>query len=235
MTDKKWFDQLTLELRLRQVPGVAIGDTVASARELLSDTGQSAEEAFGSARVYAASLDFPGELSSPWRNGTLWPSVAGLLAFLLFSQAIVAWAEREALLFSPAQLAFLAIPVLAIALLPLYLNAAMRHLWALILLVVVGGISGLLASIASPDDVASAWLVLDAAQWMIGSFTAMVLLAVGNTVRTARRGSRDDIVEPFHARSSRSVRSARWGAAFINWLFPLLGVVLFAVVALATR
>jgi hypothetical protein len=189
MTDKKWFDQLTLELRLRQVPGVAIGDTVASARELLSDTGQSAEEAFGSARIYAASLDFPGELSSPWRNGTLWPSVAGLLAFLLFSQAIVAWAEREALLFSPAQLVFLAIPVLAIALLPLYLNAAM----------------------------------------------AMVLLAVGNTVRTARRGSREDIVEPFHARSSRSVRSARWGAAFINWLFPLLGVVLFAVVALATR
>ena len=56
-TDKKWFDELVLELRLRQVHGRAIGDTVASAHELLADTGQRAEEAFGPARVYAAALE----------------------------------------------------------------------------------------------------------------------------------------------------------------------------------
>ena len=45
--DKKWFDQLVMELRLRQVHGSAIGDTIASTRELLGDTGQRAEERSG--------------------------------------------------------------------------------------------------------------------------------------------------------------------------------------------
>ena len=51
--DRKWFDQLVMELRMRRVHGSAIGDTVASARELLGDTGQQPEEAFGPARSCA--------------------------------------------------------------------------------------------------------------------------------------------------------------------------------------
>ena len=85
-SDKKWFDQLVMELRLRQVHGSAIGDTVASAKELLSDTGQQAEEAFGPARDYAAALELPAAPKHDWVRKALWPSLLGLLAFLLFNQ-----------------------------------------------------------------------------------------------------------------------------------------------------
>jgi hypothetical protein len=128
-TDKKWFDELVLELRLKQVYGTAIGDTVASARELVADTGQSAEDAFGPARDYAAALDLPRAPQYEWMRTALWPSMIGLLAFLLFTQAAAAWALSEPLLFSPAQLVLIAAPVVAIALLPLYLTALVRRIW----------------------------------------------------------------------------------------------------------
>lgn len=50
MTDDAWIEYFTVELRLRRVSGPAIGDAVASVRELLADSGEGAEEAFGPAR-----------------------------------------------------------------------------------------------------------------------------------------------------------------------------------------
>jgi len=120
--DKKWFDQLVMELRLRQVHGSAIGDTIASTRELLGDTGQRAEEAFGPARDYAAALELPSEPKHDWVRKALWPSLLGLLAFLLFNQAMVSWTRSEPLLVSPAQLALLATPVVFLAFLPLFVR-----------------------------------------------------------------------------------------------------------------
>ncbi|TFD62149.1 hypothetical protein E3T39_03885 [Cryobacterium suzukii] len=54
-----WLDDLTIELRLLDVPGTAIGDAVASAREFLADSGARAEESFGSPARYAVELDLP--------------------------------------------------------------------------------------------------------------------------------------------------------------------------------
>ena len=50
---RAWLDELTLELRLKDVGGRDIGDAVASAREFLSDAGVPAREVFGAPRVYA--------------------------------------------------------------------------------------------------------------------------------------------------------------------------------------
>lgn len=36
-TDETWIEMFILELRVRRVPGAAIGDAVASVRELLAD------------------------------------------------------------------------------------------------------------------------------------------------------------------------------------------------------
>jgi hypothetical protein len=149
-SDRKWFDQLVMELRLRQVHGSAIGDTVASARELLSDTGQQAEEAFGSARDYAAALELPSA-----------PKQLGLLAFLLFNQAVVSWTQSELMLVSPAQLALLATPVALIALLPLYLDAVIRRIWVLVALTAICAVAGLLSAFLTPTAQAEAWLTID--------------------------------------------------------------------------
>jgi hypothetical protein len=229
-TDKKWFDALVLELRLRQVYGSAIGDAVASARELLADTGQSAEEAFGPARDYAASLDLPSAPQHEWMRTALWPAMIGLLAFLLFTQAAAAWSLAEPLLFSPVQLALLAAPAVAVALLPLYLAAIVRSVWATAALVVFGGASGFLASVVAPSTAAEAWLVLDPVPWLVGCAAVMVALSIWNTVRSGRPGSGDEIVDPLAEEPAGSGLGSRAVLLITSWLFPVLALMMLGFV-----
>ncbi|KFF59114.1 hypothetical protein JF66_13740 [Cryobacterium sp. MLB-32] len=219
-SDKKWFDELVLELRMRDVFGHAIGDAVASARELVSDTGQSAEETFGPARAYAASLDLPRGSGRDWVTRGLWTSMFGLLAFLMFVQAIGAWVQDEPLLMSPAQLVLAAALGGLVALLPLYILAAVRRPWLLAVLLGAGAGSGFLWSALTPAP-AEAWLVLDPLPWLVASGLAMVLLSVVNTIQTLRRGSLDDITEPIPGRPAAGVLGRRVFVMFANWLFPL--------------
>lgn len=222
-SDKKWFDELTLELRLRQVHGSAIGDTLASVRELLHDTGQSAEEAFGPAREYADSLDLPADPDHDWLRRSLWPSLVGLLAFLLFNQAVMSLVRAEQMLVSPAQLALLLVPVVLIALLPLYIDAAVRHFWILLVLVMMGSLSGVFSAVVAPRTTAEAWLAVDPLPWVIGSTFVMIAQSVLNTVRTVHSTSDDAITDPLSAG-----RSTGTGATVFlhltNWLFPILAL-----------
>jgi len=231
-TDKKWFDELVLELRLQQVYGKAIGDTVASARELLADTGQSAEEAFGPARDYASALELPRAPQYEWMRTALWPAMIGLLAFLLFTQAAAAWAQSEPLLFSPAQLALIAAPVVAIALLPLYLAALVRRIWAVVALVVFGGLAGFLASVVAPTTRAEAWLALDPVPWLVGCALVMVSLSILLTVRSRRPGSGDEIIDPLADVPAGAGLGVRVGMLITNWLFPLFSLVMLGFVSL---
>ncbi|MDR6985947.1 hypothetical protein J2Y66_000410 [Paenarthrobacter nitroguajacolicus] len=231
-TDQKWFDELILELRLRQVHGEAIGDAVASVRELLADTGQQAEEAFGPARSYAAELELPTAPKHEWVRKALWPAALGLLAFLLFNQAVVPWVRSEPMLVSPAQVVFLAIPVVVIALLPLYLTAAVRRIWVLVVLVALCVMSGLLSGVAAPTNRADAWLELNPLPWLASSAAIMVLLSIINTVRGL--GGGDDIVDPRpDTRPSVGVRT-RILAFVANWLFPIFAMAMFGL-AVALR
>jgi hypothetical protein len=221
-TDKKWFDELVLELRLRQVHGSAIGDTVASARELLGDTGQRAEEAFGPARVYAAALELPSAPQNEWVRRALWPSLLGLLAFLLFNQAVVSWVRSEQMLVSPAQLALVATPVVLIAFLPLYLTAVIRRIWALMALSAICALAGLLSGVVAPTAQAEAWLAIDPLPWLIGSALIMVVLSIMNTIRSLRPNN-DDIVDPRSTTHSNGT-GTKIIVVITNWLFPLLAL-----------
>lgn len=233
-SDKKWFDQLVMELRLRQVHGSAIGDTVASAKELLSDTGQQAEEAFGPARDYAAALELPAAPKHDWVRKALWPSLLGLLAFLLFNQAVVSSTRSELLLVSPAQLALLATPVVLVAFLPLYLDTIVRRIWVCIAITAVCALAGVMSGVATPTDQAEAWLALDPLPWLIGSALVMVALSVRNTIRSSSTTDDDDITDP----SSGAVSSTGTGARVIvqvtNWMFPILALAMLGL-ALALR
>jgi hypothetical protein len=221
--DKKWFDELVLELRLRQVHGSAIGDTVASARELLGDTGQRAEEAFGPARVYAAALELPSAPQHEWVRRALWPSLLGLLAFLLFNQAVVPWVRSEQMLVSPAQLALVAAPVVLIAFLPLYLTAAIRRIWVLIVLSAICAVAGLLSGAVAPTSQAEAWLAIDPMPWLTGSAVIMVVLSVMNTIRSSRPAD-DDILDPRSATTHSNGTGSKIIVLVTNWLFPLLAL-----------
>ena len=233
-SDKKWFDELTVELRMRDVFGHAIGDAVASARELLIDTGQSAEEAFGPARAYAASLDLPRGSGRDWVTRGLWTSMFGLLAFFLFVQAVGAWIQDELLLITPAQLVLAAALGGLVALLPLYLLAAIRRPWLLVLLIAIGAGCGFLWSAMRPATSAEAWLSLDPLPWLLGSAVAMVLLSVWNTIQTLRRGNIDDITEPIPAQPAAGIRGRRVFVMLTNWLFPLFAAIMLCGVVLLT-
>lgn len=129
MTDKTWIDLFILELRLRRVPGAAIGDAVASVRELLADSGQSAEDAFGPAREYAASLDLPTMNPKQQALKTVLLPVLGLFAFLVFALASTAWFAGNAVLLSVPQALVLSIPLLLTVLFsfPFYPRAVVRQ------------------------------------------------------------------------------------------------------------
>jgi hypothetical protein len=223
-TNKKWFDEFVLELRLRQVPGEAIGDAVASARELLIDTGQRAEEAFGPARGYAAELEMPTAPKYEWVRKALWPSLLGLLAFLLFNQAVVPWVRSDVMLVSPAQAAFLATPLVVIAFLPLYIAAAVRRIWLLMLLVAVCALSGLLSGVLAPTTRADAWLALNPLPWLIGSAATMVVLSFVTTIRSLSADS-DDIIDPSNNTSNNDARK-KPVMLITNWLFPIFALVM---------
>ncbi|MCC3268349.1 hypothetical protein MUG94_14615 [Arthrobacter gengyunqii] len=86
---KHWFDDLVVELRLQDVPGDAIGDAVASAREFLADSGGTPIEVFGSARAYAESLDLPRNPASlSGMAALLVPTCLGLLGFFAVAAAV---------------------------------------------------------------------------------------------------------------------------------------------------
>ena len=86
---KRWFDDLVVELRLQDVPGDAIGDAVASAREFLADSGGTPAEVFGSARAYAESLDLPRNRESRSDLAALLiPTCLGGLGFFAVAAAV---------------------------------------------------------------------------------------------------------------------------------------------------
>lgn len=82
----QWYEDLVLELRLRDIRGEAIGDAVAAARSHCDDSGETPVAAFGDAREYGRSLEFSRsdvvETSLPEWGRVLAPVAAGLVGFL---------------------------------------------------------------------------------------------------------------------------------------------------------
>ncbi|WP_226347053.1 hypothetical protein [Agilicoccus flavus] len=85
--DRKWIEEMILQLRLRDVRGGAIGDAVAQIESHCALSGESAAEAFGDPRDYARSLDFPAHETehtdlAGWAR-VLVPILAGVAALVL--------------------------------------------------------------------------------------------------------------------------------------------------------
>ncbi|SEO14057.1 hypothetical protein [Cryobacterium luteum] len=233
MTDDTWIEYFTVALRLRRVSGTAIGDAVASVRELLADSGQSAEEAFGPALEYSASLDLP--IINPREQAlrTVLLPVLGLFTFLVFSLASTAWFDRDLILISGPQMLLLAIPVVLTLMFafPFYPRAVIRQRWLPAVLVLVAGASSALATLVAPASASDAWLVFSALPMLVGTATVLVVLSVIGTVATLRSRDDDEIVEPLQAQvGAKRPRGRHLLLIAVNWLFPLIAVVVFAMV-----
>ncbi|AIY02888.1 hypothetical protein ART_3289 [Arthrobacter sp. PAMC 25486] len=230
-THKKWLDALTMELRLNDVSGKSIGDTLATVQEFLADSGQSPEEAFGTPREYAAELS--GCAIKPIKKdmkSTVSLSTANLVVFLVFSAALAPWLEGTRLLLGGWQLtsmAFLAALVLA---LPLYLPFLLRHFWALIAVPVVGGAAGVLSATLTPKVAGDAFLDFPPGPVLVISAGLMVALSMAGTV-TALSEAPDPVVSPLDTAPAMTVK-ARWLEILTRWLFPIFSVFLLGITAL---
>jgi hypothetical protein len=230
MTDKTWIDLFILELRLRRVPGAAIGDAVASVRELLADSGQSAEDAFGPAREYAASLDLPTMNPKQQALKTVLLPVLGLFAFLVFALASTAWFAGNAVLLSVPQALVLSIPVLLTVLFsfPFYPRAVVRQRWLVVPLVLSAGLAGAVSALIAPSTESDAWWVLSPLPLMVATVTALVVMSAIGTITTLRSGDTDEIIEPLDAPETARKRGGRRAFLIVtDWLFPILALVIF--------
>ncbi|WP_217132498.1 hypothetical protein [Leucobacter chinensis] len=232
MTDQDWIDLLIVELRMRRVPGPVIGDAVASVWEFIADSGQGAEEAFGSAREYAASLELPTRGAGCQALRMLFLPAMGLLAFLAFALASSAWFDRSPVLLSVPQAVLMAVPVLLVVLFsfPFYARAVFRKRWLLAVLALGIAATSATAKLVAPEAEAEAWLVLSPLAILVTSGAAIVILAITGTIATLRGGDEDEVVDPLEAQGvPANGRKKKSFPLFVNWIFVFFAIGIFGI------
>lgn len=233
---KKWLDGLVLELRLNDVSGKSIGDTLASVEEFLADSGQSPQEAFGTPRHYASQLAAARATSEGEKTGAdksragVAVSTTSLVAFLILSAAITPWLGGGQLLLGHWQLVVLAALAALVLALPLYLPWLFRHSWVLFTLPVVGGAAGVFGAMLAPKNANDALLALEPGIVIIISGEALLTLSVYGSMRVLRE--QPDVIEnPLEATVGHRFQ---WFEILTAWLFPIFALVMLGLTALAT-
>jgi hypothetical protein len=240
--DERWMRDFVLELRLRGVNGSTIGDAVASVRELLRDSGQSAAEAFGQPRAYAASLELPGTHRRFGLVSAVTQSLVGLVAFTGFAKATTSWLDgQEFVVISSAQLLLLALACLVVLLLPLCVNALLRHRWLLVAVALAGVATGVAmystdARGSAAPNLYGASLSVYPVVLVVATALVMVLLSVVQTVAAVRLVGIDPVREPIVSPEAPS-----WGRHAVGisvgmaWMFPVGGVLFLGATYLLAR
>jgi hypothetical protein len=216
-SSKAWLDELTVELRLRDVSGRDIGDAVASAREFLTDTGTPAEDAFGPAREYADALALePVPDASAELRRSVVGGLAGLLGFFAVVFATPDALRREDLFLSVGTLVLAATAVILLLAAPVYLKHIVRsRVWKVLLVVVVIFAVQIFAA-AAFGAVAVAWV--PALPVVLVGGVLLVGAALWAQFRTPLA---DPVREPM-ASANVASRSRRFLDAFPAW--PLVGM-----------
>lgn len=228
---KKWLEELTLELRLNDFSGKAIGDVLATVEEFLADSKQTAEEAFGKPREYAAQLaGGTDRTASKGMRGTIALSTASLLAFLVFTAALTPWLDGGQMLIGGWQLVCMAVLAVLVISLPLYLTHLLRHVWAVIAVPVVGVAAGIFSASLTPKTAGDAFLTLSPLPILIISAALLIVLSIIGTI-IALRGEPDPVISPLDTTTTNTLK-ARWFEILTQWLFPILAVVLLGFTAL---
>ena len=92
---RRWTEEFSHELRLRQVSGEDIDEALSTVDEHLNDSGQSASDAFGNPRDYAASLGLSPTDDGSARGQVLVAAFVATLSFLAFGISASRWISGE--------------------------------------------------------------------------------------------------------------------------------------------
>lgn len=218
---QNWLDELTVELRFRNVTGEAIGDTLASVQEFVADSGQTPQAEFGSPQQYAQTLDLPTSPAGETRK-TIIRSGFGIVGFMVFNLTITPWAAEKTLDLHASQLLLLLVPLALVMALPLYLRHGVKRMWPLYLAISVGMASALVAAALAPKSSAEAWLSLNPAPILLASVVLLLGVSIIGTVSVLSSPDerlRDPMEDP--ATSRRRNLLSRVGDVVVQWMFPL--------------
>lgn len=216
-----WRQDLVLALRLRDVPGVRIGEVLAEVEAHCADSGQGPGEAFGDPDAYAAELaPAPG---ASWVRVWLPQAVAtplGVLALLSGADTSV-HGGRPAV--TVGGLLSLLVTVALVVVVVQRLNSIVRHGWW----VWLGLSTSFVALTALPALLPAELTTLPARPVLV---TGVLLLTAawwrpGHAVATV-----DEVVDPRTGAPTRPV--PRWAMHLLRWFFPAALLVAVALVIL---
>ena len=199
---EKWCRAFVLELRLRNVPGPVIGERLAEVEAHCAETGGAPSEAFGAPTDYAARVDQDG---APDRVSGVWAVTAAVsaqvLAMLVGTSAVSAWAGGDSLTYNVGQVLCFALILLVVLTLPLSLSPMVRHPWTVgVPLVSVGLLGAGGAALSGRADLPTLGL-LPAPVVAVGLFLAVLGLAWVVYRELARDGGDDLVTSPLRATS----------------------------------
>lgn len=222
---RAWRDTVALELRMRGASGAATGDVLAVAEAHCADSGESPEEAFGTAREYAAAVPLPASDAPDGPRelvGAAMPTLVGLAGMLLAFAATDGWMSEQATRITwGLLLGIAAILALAVTLVH-WLAVFSERRWALS--VVVGlatvGVTGLLVVLDQQAIAVPTWLAI---------VLSVTLLSVG-ALWTRRAARPDPITDPLHGDPTPG--ATRFAGLAGPALFPVTTVLGVALIAL---
>lgn len=157
--------------------------------------------------------------------------VLSIFTLLAFTQAGTAWFNHDLVLLSVPQVLLLAVPLVLTLMFtfPFYPRAVVRQRWLPVVLIVVAGAAGALATLFAPASPPEAWLVFSAFPLLIGTAAVLVILAAIGTVATIWSQDDYEIVDPVRTGGeSKPRRGGRPVLVAVNWIFPALALAVFA-------
>lgn len=228
--DQKWLEDFTLELRLRNVNGKDTGDAVAHVESYCVDSGESPRAAFGDPAEYAHRLDLE---TDEWNiHGmlvTALPSIIGLVALLVFLQAIDGVYRGESFTLNIWQAGFIMLLIVVLIIAVLHLSTLVKNKWSMISFAIAGPLAGVGIGVSGTMAAGSPTVALPALPVTIVSAAALLAAALWGHVRN--RNHADPLIKPTpgNAENTAEHRAARFMSSLGNWLLVLAAPV-FAVI-----
>jgi hypothetical protein len=237
-----WTDEFVLALRLRDVTGNQIGDALALVESFCADSGESAQDAFGPASAYAASLTVATGAGSPTPSSVRASSliarnVVGVVAVVVTSSAVAAWVRGAAMEVRWSDVVLLTgtviLTALAIRRFDSLAPALLTRFWRTAPLVATPPSALLLVALAtrrlSPDPV----LTLAAPGVAVAGTALLVVPALVGQLRSGEPPS-SAVAGPFDAPQAVRRRNRRVAIAAL-WILPACAVIATALTLLITR
>lgn len=229
---EQWCVDFVLELRLRDIPGPVIGERLAEVEGHCAETGETPAEAFGAPTHYAARMV---QDSAPERTSGVWAVTAAasaqVLAMLVGTSAVSAWARGQTLSYNVGQVLCLAGTLLVLLALPLLLPPMVRRPWTIgvpLVIVVLLGAGG--AALSARVDLPTL-VQLSAPVVAVALFVAVLALAWVEYRELARDAGGDLVTSPLAATKGHKVATGapgRWSALAPACLIPTVYLALAA-------